>query len=80
MLWEEPVDLLQVAQRIRDLDRAAAFYADLLGAPPVAKYDPPGLCFFKLGSVRLLLDRAAPSSLLCLEVGDARSTVEDLRS
>jgi methylmalonyl-CoA/ethylmalonyl-CoA epimerase len=73
------VQLLQVAQRAVDLDRAAAFYADLLGAPPVARFDPPGLVFFDLDGVRLLLDRAAPPALLYLRVDDARAFAARLR-
>lgn len=72
--------LVQVAQRAEDLGRASAFYADLLGAEPLATFDPPGLVFFDLGGVRLLLDRGAPSSLLYLSVADIDSTVERLRA
>jgi catechol 2,3-dioxygenase-like lactoylglutathione lyase family enzyme len=36
--------LAQVAQHAADLDRAAAFYTRLLGAAPIARFDPPGLC------------------------------------
>ncbi|MEZ0446699.1 VOC family protein [Cellulomonas sp. ICMP 17802] len=72
--------LVQVAQRAEDLDRAAAFYTDLLGAPPTARFDPPGLLFFDLDGVRLLLDRGAPSALLYLRVDDVAATVERLRA
>jgi methylmalonyl-CoA/ethylmalonyl-CoA epimerase len=71
--------LFQVAQHADDLDRASAFYTDLLGIEPAAKFDPPGLLFFKFGTVRLLLDRVAPSALLYFEVPDVRTTVERLR-
>jgi methylmalonyl-CoA/ethylmalonyl-CoA epimerase len=71
--------LVQVAQRAQDLDRAAAFYADLLGAPPTARFDPPGLLFFDLDGVRLLLDVAAPSALLYLQVENLTVTVDRLR-
>ncbi|WP_203758015.1 VOC family protein [Cellulomonas chitinilytica] len=71
--------LVQVAQRATDLDRASAFYADLLGTPPTARFDPPGLLFFDLDGVRLLLDANAPSSLLYLRVDDVAATVERLR-
>ena len=64
------MDLVQVAQRATDLDRAAAFYSDLLGVPPTARFDPPGLLFFDLDGVRLLLDVNAPSALLYLRVDD----------
>ena len=73
------MELVQVAQRAEDLDRAARFYERLLGEPAVARFDPPGLVFFPLQGVRLLLDRVAPSALLYLHVGDVRARVEALR-
>ncbi|WP_426594211.1 VOC family protein [Cellulomonas sp. McL0617] len=74
------MELLQVAQRATDLDRAATFYADLLGTAPTARFDPPGLLFFDLAGVRLLLDVNAPSALLYLLVDDLEGTVDRLRS
>src|SRR3954452_9158498 len=74
------MELVQVAQRATDLDRAAAFYTDLLGAPPTARFDPPGLLFFDLHGVRLLLDVNAPSALVYLRVDDLEGTVERLRA
>jgi methylmalonyl-CoA/ethylmalonyl-CoA epimerase len=71
--------LVQTAQHADDLDRAAAFYTRLLGAEPVARFDPPGLLFFDLAGTRLLLDRNAPSALLYLAVDDVHATVEALR-
>jgi methylmalonyl-CoA/ethylmalonyl-CoA epimerase len=62
--------LIQVAQHADDLDRAAAFYERLLGTPPTGRFDPPGLLFFNLDGVRLLLDRGAPTALLYLGVDD----------
>jgi len=73
------VNLVQIAQHADDLERASAFYAELLGSPPTATYDPPGLVFFDLGGVRLLLDRGAPSALLYLRVDDIDETVGRLR-
>ena len=52
---------------------------DLLGRPPTARFDPPGLLFFDLDGVRLLLDVNAPSALLYLRVDDVAATVERLR-
>jgi catechol 2,3-dioxygenase-like lactoylglutathione lyase family enzyme len=72
--------LVQVAQRAEDLDRATAFYTDLLGAPPSATYDPPGLVFFDLDGVRLLVERGAPSATIYLAVDDIDATVARLRS
>lgn len=74
------MEMIQVAQRATDLQRAAAFYADLLGTAPAATFDPPGPVFFTLGPMRLLLDRAAPSALLYFEVPDVRAFVGQLRS
>jgi catechol 2,3-dioxygenase-like lactoylglutathione lyase family enzyme len=71
--------LVQVAQRAEDLERATAFYTDLLGAPPSATYDPPGLVFFDLVGVRLMLEANAPSAVLYLSVTDIESTVDRLR-
>ncbi len=71
--------LVQIAQRAEDLGRASAFYADLLGAQPSATYDPPGLVFFDLAGVRLLLDRGAPTALHYLHVDDVEATIARLR-
>jgi catechol 2,3-dioxygenase-like lactoylglutathione lyase family enzyme len=40
--------LVRVALRATDLDRAAAFYGELLGAEPTGPFEPPGLLFFDL--------------------------------
>jgi methylmalonyl-CoA/ethylmalonyl-CoA epimerase len=72
--------LTQVAQRATDLDRAATFYSKLLGSEPVARFDPPGLLFYSLDGTRLLLDSAAPSALLYLQVDSVRDRIEALRS
>lgn len=71
--------IAQVAQHADDLDRAATFYTMLTGHEPAARFDPPGLLFYQLGGVRLLLDRAAPSALVYLRVDDVRATVSRLR-
>lgn len=72
--------IVQVAQRVQDLDRATAFYQKFLGIEPAARFDPPGLVFFNLDGVRLLLDDKAPSALIYLRVDDAAATIERLRS
>jgi methylmalonyl-CoA/ethylmalonyl-CoA epimerase len=71
--------LVQVALKATDLDRAAAFYTDLLGTSPTALFEPPGLLFFDLDGTRLLLDGNAPSSMLYLEVPDVRTSLATLR-
>lgn len=73
--------LAQVAQHADDLDRAAAFYEQLLGAPPIARFEPPGLLFFALGDgTRLLLEAGAPPAMLYLSVADVRTAIEELRA
>lgn len=73
------MELMQVAQRVTDLNRAVEFYRDVLGGHLLARFDPPGLAFFDVGQVRLLLEAGAPSSLLYLRVDDVRTAVEELR-
>lgn len=70
--------LVQVALRAEDLDRAADFYTMLLESAPTARFDPPGLLFFDLDGIRLLLDRAAPASLIYLHVENVHETLERL--
>jgi predicted enzyme related to lactoylglutathione lyase len=72
--------VVQIAQHADDLERAAAFYTQLLDAAPTATYEPPGLVFFDLDGVRLLLDRAAPSALHYLWVDDVDATIARLRA
>ena len=74
------MQIVQVAQRAEDLDRAVEFYSTHLGGRLIARFDPPGLAFFDCGDVRLLLDRAAPSALVYLGVDDARAETESLRA
>ena len=73
------MEIVQIAQRAVDLDRAIAFYEDLLGQKVAAKFDPPGIAFFMLDGTRLLLDRNAPSSLIYLAVDDVDASVAALR-
>src|SRR4051812_10572893 len=72
--------LRQVAQHVEDLDRAVAFYRDVVGLPLIARFDPPGLAFFDLGGTRLLLEGGAQSAMLYLAVDDVASTVDRLRA
>lgn len=74
------MEILQVAQHAGDLDRAAAFYELLLGSPPAARYDPPGLVFFNVGIARLLLEQAAPSALVYFQVESVATRVTELRA
>lgn len=58
--------LTQVAVVVQDLDRAVRFYRDTLGLKLLFQA-PPGLAFFDLSGVRLMLDQ--PSEPLPKGVG-----------
>ena len=45
----------QIAVTVTDLDRAVAFYQDVLGLPLLFRF--PSLAFFTCGGVRLMLSR-----------------------
>jgi methylmalonyl-CoA/ethylmalonyl-CoA epimerase len=72
------MQLHQVAQRATDLDRSIAFYRDVVGLPFIARFDPPGLAFFDLDGVRLLLEGSAPGATLYLRVDDIEAAVNEL--
>jgi methylmalonyl-CoA/ethylmalonyl-CoA epimerase len=73
------MEIVQIAQHVDDLDRAIAFYEDLLGTKVAAKFDPPGIAFFLLDGTRLLLDKNASSSLIYLKVDDVEFSTDQLR-
>jgi methylmalonyl-CoA/ethylmalonyl-CoA epimerase len=74
----------QVAINAKDVERAAAFYAEKLGLKLLFKA-PPGLAFFDCGGVRLMLDRAEkpefdhPSSVLYFAVPDIQAAYAKLK-
>ncbi|MFL6046183.1 MAG: VOC family protein [Propionibacteriaceae bacterium] len=74
------MDVLQIAQHVDDLPRARAFYQRLLDTEPAGIFDPPGLLFFMVGSVRLLLEQGATSALIYFKVDDVRATLASLRA
>jgi methylmalonyl-CoA/ethylmalonyl-CoA epimerase len=71
--------LRQVAQHVEDLDRATAFYRDVVGLEFIASFDPPGLVFFAIGATRLLLEKGASPAILYLGVDDVTAATERLR-
>jgi methylmalonyl-CoA/ethylmalonyl-CoA epimerase len=73
------LELHQVAQRVEDLDRAVEFYTKVLGGELMARFEPPGLAFVRMGEVRLLLEKAAPAALLYLRVPDVKVSIDELR-
>jgi len=74
------MEVVQVAQRVDDLERAGAFYVMLTGTQPTGRFEPPGLLFFDLGGVRLLLEWGAPAAMLYLRVPSVRERLEELRA
>ena len=58
--------LHQVAAFAQDLDEAVGFYRDTLGAEYIVRYGRPGLAFFNLLGVRLLLEKGASKATLLL--------------
>lgn len=74
----------QIAINVKDVERAAAFYQDVLGLKLLFKA-PPGLAFFDCGGVRLMLDRAEKpefdhlSSVLYFSVSDIQSACANLK-
>ena len=74
----------QISINAHDVDRATAFYRDVLGLPHLFRAGQ--LSFFDCGGVRLMLDKAEkpefdhPSSILYFQVGDIRAAHERLTS
>lgn len=80
----EVTGLGQVAVTVVDLERAIAFYRDVLGLALLMQV--PGMAFFALGGVRLLLGLAEPgdalrrSSILYFRVRDIEAAETALRA
>ena len=70
--------VVQVAQHADDLDRATAFYTEVLGLRLIARFGP--LVFIDLGGTRLLLEEAAPAAMIYLRVSDIASRIAELRA
>ncbi len=74
----------QIAINAHDVERAAAFYQDVLGLKLLFKA-PPGLAFFDCGGVRLMLDHPEkpefnhPSSVLYFSVPDIQAAYAKLK-
>jgi methylmalonyl-CoA/ethylmalonyl-CoA epimerase len=72
----------QIALHADDLDRAVAFYRDVLGMKFLFQA-PPALAFFDCGGIRLMLDAVKPKevdvkSLLYYKVPDIQVAYEEL--
>ena len=76
--FDRPTRIGQVAIAVADLDRAVAWYGDVLGLPLLFRA-PPGLAFFDCGGVRLMLSRPEPpdtgtrAGVLYYQVPDIRA-------
>lgn len=74
----------QIAINAHDVDRATAFYRDVLGLPHLFRAGQ--LSFFDCGGVRLMLDNPEkpefnhPSSILYFHVADIKVAFERLKS
>jgi predicted enzyme related to lactoylglutathione lyase len=75
--------IAQIAINAHDVDRATAFYRDVLGLPHLFRAGQ--LSFFDCGGVRLMLDKPEkpefdhPSSILYFQVGDIRAAHHRLK-
>ena len=72
----------QIAVAVTDIDRAIAFYRDILGMKFLFQA-PPGLGFFDVGGVRLMLDgparaQAGNSSVIYYKVPDLQAAFKTL--
>lgn len=71
----------QIALTVEDLEKAAAFYRDVLGMELL--FEVPGMAFFGCGDVRLLLGTAQgtdhPPSIIYYRVDDITAACDTLR-
>jgi DNA-binding CsgD family transcriptional regulator/catechol 2,3-dioxygenase-like lactoylglutathione lyase family enzyme len=73
----------QIARTVRSAEESRAWYRDVLGLPELYAY--PGLAFFDLGGVRLMLTEegsgaGASESILYLRVPDIHGARDELES
>ena len=70
----------QIAVTVENVERATAFYRDVLGVPFL--FDAPGLAFFDLDGIRLMLSRpegvGPASSVLYFRAADIQASYETL--
>jgi methylmalonyl-CoA/ethylmalonyl-CoA epimerase len=73
-----PLSIAQIAVNVRDLERATAFYRDVVGLPFL--FAATDMAFFDCGGVRLMLARPSearfdhPASVLYYTVADVDKT------
>ncbi len=75
--------LHQVAMTTVDLERSIGFYRNVPGLPLIANFDPPGLVFFRVGEIRLCIQKVdqveATSSVLYFRVQDINAATVSLK-
>lgn len=75
--------LHQVALTTSDLERSTGFYRDVLGLPLIASFGPPGLAFYRVGDVRLSIQKVdeveATSSVIYFQVQDINAAADSLK-
>lgn len=76
----------QIAIDVQELDRAVAFYRDVLGLPLLFQV-PPGLAFFQCGTVRLMMEQpqgnqmvTRATSIIYYQVDDLDATYAAMRA
>ena len=75
----------QIAINVHDVERAVAFYRDVLGLKFLFQA-PPGLAFFSCGGVRLMLSKPEkaefdhPASIIYYRVADIGATADALKA
>lgn len=80
---ETYMTLGQIARTVRSAEKSRAWYRDVLGLPELYSY--PGLAFFDLGGVRLMLTEETGGSgaselILYLRVSDIHGARDELES
>lgn len=76
-------DIGQIAITVKDIERATAFYRDVLGMQHLFSA-PPALSFFQAGNVRLMLTSGDegefehPASILYFKVSDIEGVAAEL--
>jgi len=79
---DHPMVLGQIARTVRSVEEARRWYRDVLGLPEL--YSFPGLAFFDLGGVRLMLSEEGGSgrceSILYLRVPDVHAAKDLLEA
>ncbi len=75
--------LHQVALTSSDLERSTGSYRDVLGLPLIASFDPPGLAFYRVGDMRLSIQKVdeveATSSVIYFQVRDINAAADSLK-